>query len=145
MTTAGLLDWLEDPRPDLGVRVVVDDEWRFHSYASLAAAVARQAAALADRGVGVGDVVGASTGAPLDFLATFHGALVLGAIPLPLAPPGLLGDGFAEHLAGLLAVGRPRVVVVGDPDHDHFADAIAAAGVPTACVRPAAAGGRGTM
>jgi fatty-acyl-CoA synthase len=138
MSMAGLLDWLDEPRDDAGLRVVVDDEWRFHSYAALAAAVGRQAAALADRGVGVGDVVGASTGAPLDFLATFHGALVLGAVPLPLVPPGLLGDGFAEHLAGLVRVGRPKVVVVGEPDHQLFADAIAAAGVPAACLRPAA-------
>jgi fatty-acyl-CoA synthase len=89
---------------------------------------------LADHDVGPGDVVGASTGAPIDFLVTFHAALYLGAVAMPLAPPGLLGDGFAEHLAELLRTGCPKVVVVGQADRDHFVDAIRTAGVAAACM-----------
>jgi acyl-CoA synthetase (AMP-forming)/AMP-acid ligase II len=114
----GLLDWLDDPDENRGVSTMdAAGEWHHTGYPRLAALTKAMAAALADAGVGRGDVVSIIHRNGPGFISAFFGALALGAVPSPLVPPALFQDsaGYATHIGGILGVARPRVVVL-EPD-----------------------------
>lgn len=112
---ASLLDWLDAPGADRGIRFADRDEWHFWSYHRLAVLCHRMAAGLAARGVRRDDVVVIVQRSGPHFVAAFFGALLAGAVPSPVAPPVAFQtpQRHREHLAGLLAAARPAAVVAG--------------------------------
>ncbi|TAL18676.1 fatty acyl-AMP ligase [bacterium] len=74
---------------------------------------ARAAGSLAGRGILHGDRVLIILPTSIGFFETFFGALLLGAVPVPLYPPvrlNLLGD-YEENLKKLAAVTRAKILV----------------------------------
>ncbi len=73
----------------------------------------RLAAALMERGVAPGDRVALVLPTGRDFLATFFGALLAGATPVPLYPPVRLArlDEYARVTSRMLAVSGARMVL----------------------------------
>jgi 1-acyl-sn-glycerol-3-phosphate acyltransferase len=83
------------------------------SYGGLFAEASSVAAGLRARGVGRGDTVALVLPTGLDFLRTFQGILLLGAIPVPLYPPVRLDrlEEYALRQAGILANAEARLLV----------------------------------
>jgi acyl-CoA synthetase (AMP-forming)/AMP-acid ligase II len=123
-----LLDWLESPRSDRGLRFLEED-WVRYSYEDLAARVLGTSEALRARGTVTGDVVAVAAAEPLRFVTGFFGTLHAGATPLPVAPPILLGARYVEHVASLLSAAPPRVVVSTPETEPDLRAAIDRAGV----------------
>lgn len=112
-----LLAWLEDPPYDRGIRFAGRGEaWDFWSYERLAALTRRLAAGLAGYGVRAGDAVAVVQRSSPDFVASLFAAMLVGAAPVPIAPPMSFQDGaeYAEHLTGLLATAKPAVVLADE-------------------------------
>ncbi len=67
----------------------------------------------------------------LEFVASFFGSLAAGATPSPIAPPTILDDlsVYAQHLAGLLRVARPGLIVTNSDFRSIVAKAARSAGV----------------
>ncbi|GIJ21053.1 AMP-binding protein [Micromonospora lutea] len=125
------LAWLVDPPTDRGVHFATDDEWTFHSYARLSTLVSQAAARLRAAGVREGDVVPIACGSSPTFIAAFFGALLLGASPSALAPPGRSsGDGgYLDRFVTLVrATGGQTLVTTADLA-STFEPAATAAGV----------------
>ncbi|GAA2573727.1 AMP-binding protein [Actinomadura fulvescens] len=134
----GLLDWLEAPDESHGIRLALPGGgWRFHSYAGLATDVRRLAAFLRDRRVPAGTPVSLMLSNPLDFAAGFAGCLLAGLTPSPIATPLTFGGRaqYAEHVAGVLRVARPSLVLADGELYDVAAEAAQAAGFEDALVR----------
>lgn len=113
-TPALLLNWLHDPGADRGIHVAQDgDDWDFLSYADLAAAARRTAADLLDRGVRPDDRVVILEPDVEGFGAAFFGCLIIGATPVPAAPPSVFqdGEGYAHHLGNLVRVSDPAALL----------------------------------
>ena len=100
---------------------VIDDDGRT-TYAELAARVDRAAGALRDLGVQPEQRVALVMQDSVDFVATFLGAIALGAVPIPLNT--LLPAGDYVHV---LRDSRARVVIASDALIGKLAAAIAAA------------------
>ncbi len=100
---------------------VIDDDGRT-TYAALAARVDRAAGALRDLGVQDEQRVALVMHDSVDFVATFLGAIALGAVPIPLNT--LLPEGDYVHV---LRDSRARVVIASDALIGKLAVAIAAA------------------
>ncbi|WP_069163737.1 fatty acyl-AMP ligase [Nocardia altamirensis] len=83
------------------------------SYAALAAAAGRSAAALAEDGVRHGDRVLLCLPTSPGFLTTFFGVQFLGAVPTAVATPGGFGslELFADKFARLVDYLRPSAIV----------------------------------
>ncbi|KAB2342445.1 AMP-binding protein [Actinomadura rudentiformis] len=134
----GLLDWLEAPDESHGIRLAVPGGgWRFHSYAGLAMDVRRLAAFLRDRRVPAGTPVSLMLSNPLDFAAGFAGCLLAGLTPSPIATPLTFGGRaqYAEHVAGVLRVARPSLLLADGELYDAAAEAALSAGLADALVR----------
>ncbi|MFG1999256.1 AMP-binding protein [Spirillospora sp. NPDC048911] len=134
----GLLDWLEAPDDSHGIRLAVPGGgWRFHSYAELATDVRRLAAFLRDRRAPAGTPVSLMLSNPLDFAAGFAGCLLAGLTPSPIATPLTFGGRaqYAEHVAGVLRVAQPSLVLADGELYDAAAEASLAAGLADAPVR----------
>ena len=99
---------------------VIDDDGRT-TYAELAARVDRAAGALRDLGVQPEQRVALVMQDSVDFVATFLGAIALGAVPIPLNT--LLPAGDYVHV---LRDSRARVVIASDALIGKLAAAIAA-------------------
>src|SRR3990172_4688508 len=83
------------------------------SYGRLWEEAARVAAGLGERGVERGEPVALMLPTGMDFLRSFQGILVAGAVPVPLYPPVRL-DRLEEYLvrqAGILANARARYLI----------------------------------
>jgi len=109
-----LFDWLSDPPVDRGVRVLGEDgEWRYRSYPEIAALTRRSAGRLREAGVRAGDRVAVVRPASAEFIADFFGALLLGATPVPVAPPDAFRDrpGHLRHLERIIRLVRPAALV----------------------------------
>lgn len=133
----GLLDWLENPDEGRGIRLSVQDDWRFCSYADIAADVRRTAAFLRDRGLPTGVPVSLMLSRPLDFVAGFAGCLLAGLSPSPIATPLTFGGRaqYAEHVTSILRVAKPSLVLTDDELYDVAAEAATAAGRDQAPVK----------
>jgi acyl-CoA synthetase (AMP-forming)/AMP-acid ligase II len=129
-----LLEWLDHPPPDRGIRFAqADGTWTFHGYPELAERARGAAGALARRGVRAGDVVVLLGRAGPDLVAALYGALLAGATPSLLAP--LLAfqdlDGYRAHLRGVLRTACPALVLV-DQGLAEEAEILAAEGAKVA-------------
>jgi acyl-CoA synthetase (AMP-forming)/AMP-acid ligase II len=110
-----LLAWLDDPAPDRGIRFAQPDGgWSFCAYEALARMAREAAAGLLLQGVRAGQVVALVGRAGPELVATFFGALLVGAVPSVLAPPAAFQDpgSYRETARGALRAGRPALAVV---------------------------------
>ncbi|GAA3734200.1 hypothetical protein GCM10022402_13150 [Salinactinospora qingdaonensis] len=109
-----LLSWINSPSEKHGIRFTADRRsWDFWSYQRLSDLSHRVAAGLVANGVSAGDVVSIVERSSPHFVATLFGTMLAGATPSPIAPPMTFGDQetYAEHVAGLLTVSQPALVV----------------------------------
>lgn len=109
-----LLEWLDDPAPDRGIRFALSGgNWTFWSYECLAELTGRATAGLRAEGVRERDVVSLVQRSGPAFVATLFGAMAAGATPSPMAPPTMFQDkvAYAERLTALLATARPSLIV----------------------------------
>lgn len=116
-STKPLLSWLERPAVDRGIRFAqADGEWCFYSYEQLGKMTREAARGLTQHGVRSGDVVTLIGETGAEFIAAFFGVLAIGATPSPAAPPMIFKelDRYREHLARVLDVTRPTLVVAGE-------------------------------
>ncbi|MEE1784463.1 AMP-binding protein [Streptomyces sp. SP17BM10] len=114
MTAPGLLDWLDAPAPERGIRFLrPDGTWVRHPYPELAAAAHAVAHRLRAAGVRPGRAVALVLGSGPEFVAAFFGTLLCGAVPAPLAPPATFQDdaAYRAKLAAQLAALRPTVIL----------------------------------
>ncbi|MDO9599409.1 MAG: AMP-binding protein [Azoarcus sp.] len=117
-TLIEVLDWHVQRHPE---RTHVtfyrtEDETETLSYAQLAAAGARVAAALARAGIRPGHCVAMMLPSGLDFFRCFFGVLLAGAVPVPIYPPARPAQ-LEDHLrrqAGILRNCEARVLITFD-------------------------------
>lgn len=110
----GLLDWLDDPKPERGVWFLSARRWERVGYDRLAAHVAEAASWVTEVGVRPGEVVALVLPNGVEFVAAYCGVLAAGGVPCPLPVPGALGGAaqYRDHLAAILRVARPALVLV---------------------------------
>ncbi|HEY0166648.1 MAG TPA: AMP-binding protein [Jatrophihabitans sp.] len=109
-----LLDWLDNPSPTCGIRLLKPDgSWFFRSYAELAVDVRRISAKLRQAGGARGDVISLVVHDPWTYIASFMGSLAAGMVPSPLATPLAFrqSERYIAHLATIFSVARPALVV----------------------------------
>lgn len=115
--TQHLLDWLHAPDGTRGIRFAEPgDEWTFVGYDVLAHKARQFAFVLEQRGIGVGDTVVLLHPSRQWFGAALFASLIVGATPIPVAPPTAFQDAalFETHLANILRISSPRAVVTTD-------------------------------
>lgn len=71
---------------------------------------------LRERGIGKGDRIVLALPEPDDFVLTFFGALVAGAVPVPLYPPQTLArlDAYLANLSRIVEVSEAKLLVTGN-------------------------------
>lgn len=114
---AQLLDWLRAPDGTRGIRFAESgDQWTVVGYDVLARQARQLAAVLDQRGVGKGDGVVLLHPSRQWFGAAFFASLIVGATPIPVAPPTAFQDAplFETHLSNIVRITRPRAVVTTD-------------------------------
>lgn len=112
-----LLQWLDDPGSDRGLHFALgSDEWDHWPYPRLADLTLRVAAACAEREVRRGDVVAVIQRCSPGFVAGMFGAIAAGASACSIAPPFAFqrATDYGRHLAHVLAVARPALIVVDE-------------------------------
>jgi acyl-CoA synthetase (AMP-forming)/AMP-acid ligase II/phosphohistidine swiveling domain-containing protein len=115
-----LTGWLEDPSADRGIRCYDGSSWQHIGYAELAGGVFAAAAHLREQGVRGGDRVAVLLPSGESFARYFFAAMLIGAIPTPVAPPGYNGRGdyrsFAlprfEALGPACVVAEPATIAI---------------------------------
>jgi acyl-CoA synthetase (AMP-forming)/AMP-acid ligase II len=125
-----LLDWLEQPRPEYGLRFADDQGgWDFWDYPRLAAAVASAANEITQLRCRPHGVVSIVTRTGPEFIAAFFGALLAGNTPSPLAFPLTMRDRdqYVQHAATILEVADPTLVLADEAVQDLLTDAAAQA------------------
>jgi acyl-CoA synthetase (AMP-forming)/AMP-acid ligase II len=87
--------------------------WRYRSYQEVAELTRRSAGRLREAGVRAGDTVVVIRPASPEFIADFFGTLMLGATPVPVAPPSSFHDrsAYLSHLERIIRLTRPAAVV----------------------------------
>ena len=106
------------------------------AWAEVLARARRAAAALSELGVRPGDRVAVVLRTEPAFLDAFFGAVLAGAVPVPLYPPVRLGR-LDEYLAGtarLLQVSGARLAVAGGPVRRLLGEALARARPDLGCL-----------
>ncbi len=88
-----LTGWLDDPAADRGISCYDGSRWQRVTYAELAGGVFAAAAHLREQGVCSGDRVAVLLPSGESFARYFFAAMLAGAIPTPIAPPGYNGRG----------------------------------------------------
>jgi 1-acyl-sn-glycerol-3-phosphate acyltransferase len=115
-TLLDVLEWHVAQHPDRAHVTVLEDETTVigsMTYAQLADAARKVAAALIARDVVPGDRIALMLPTSLDFFASFFGILYAGAIPVPIYPPARLSQ-LEEHMyrqAGILRNAGARILV----------------------------------
>lgn len=123
-----LLSWLEGPSAERAIHFSRDEgRWEPWSYEHLAELTFGASALLVDAGVRAGDVVVLLFDSEPSFVAGFFGALLAGATPCPLAPPGYVarGDDPAAHMRQTIDVARPAAALTSAGYASHLAAAAA--------------------
>jgi fatty-acyl-CoA synthase len=71
---------------------------------------------LRERGIGKGDRIVLALPEPDDFVLTFFGALVAGAVPVPLYPPQTLArlDAYLANLSRIVEVSEAKLLITGN-------------------------------
>jgi acyl-CoA synthetase (AMP-forming)/AMP-acid ligase II/phosphohistidine swiveling domain-containing protein len=107
-----LTGWLDEPAAGCGIRFYDGSRWEFVSYAELAGGVFAAAGHLRAHGVRGADRVALALPSGAPFVRYFFAAVLLGAAPTPIAPPGYSGSGdYAGFALPRLEVLRPACVV----------------------------------
>ena len=125
-----LAGWLDRPRPDRGIVFRNRGNWVRFSYPEAASYCQEAAGHLVERNVGKGSVVALALPNSIEFMAAFYGTVVAGGIPCPLTTPGIIGGmtRYREHIASILRVARPAVVITLPRWRDSIGQALAASG-----------------
>jgi acyl-CoA synthetase (AMP-forming)/AMP-acid ligase II len=110
------------------------------AWAEVRARARRAAAALAAAGVAPGDRVALVLRTEPAFLDAFFGALLAGAVPVPLYPPVRLGrmDEYVAATARMVEVSRARVVVASGATRHLLGEVVARARPALGCLEAAA-------
>ena len=131
-----LLDWLDSPETDFGMRFATDDGgWDFHDWGEMVGRVHDAAAKIAaDRRERDAPVAIILPNGP-DFVSVFFGTLAAGNICCPLAPPNLLQDrdGYVAHLCGLVRAADPALIATAPTYLDLVEQAVENAGMADRC------------
>ncbi len=126
-----LRDWLDKPRAGRGIRLADDKGgWEFREYPEIASAARRIAGALAEEGVGPGDIVCAIL--PTDFtcIEAYFGVWAAGATMCLITPPLFQdGDDYVAHVAAILRQARPALTIASESLSDYAGRALSAAGL----------------
>lgn len=115
-TLLDVLEWHVAQHPDRMHVTVLEDESTVvgaMTYAQLADAARKVAAALIARDILPGDRIALMLPTSLDFFASFFGTLYAGAIPVPIYPPARLSQ-LEEHMyrqAGILRNAGARILI----------------------------------
>ncbi len=115
-TLLDVLEWHVAQHPDRMHVTVLEDESTVvgaMTYAQLADAARKVAAALIVRDVVPGDRIALMLPTSLDFFASFFGILYAGAVPVPIYPPARLSQ-LEEHMhrqAGILRNAEARILI----------------------------------
>jgi len=126
-STDALVSWVESPRSGHGVHVHVDDAWTMHSYSELAGRVRAAAHQLRGAGMSVDDVVAICDPRPIDFLVAFFGVLYAGGTPLPLPASSTCLPELIVHMAVVLDLVHPRLLITTGGSQDLVDAALARA------------------
>jgi acyl-CoA synthetase (AMP-forming)/AMP-acid ligase II len=113
-TADGLLEWIEEPSSNRGIRFCQDDgQWAPHPYTELAQGVRRAAATIQAARAYPGGSIALILPTGPEFVVAFFGALLAGDTPCPLAPPGFLQDPieYRRYTAEILGAARPSLLV----------------------------------
>jgi 1-acyl-sn-glycerol-3-phosphate acyltransferase len=101
--------------PDRPQSFVREEDGREHTvtYGQLLAAARAVAGGLRERGVKRGDTVALMLPTGFDFLRSFQGILIAGAIPVPIYPPARLDrlEEYAKRQAAILADAGVRILI----------------------------------
>jgi fatty-acyl-CoA synthase len=112
-TLTEALEWVAGQR-DRGYSYLTETAGvTFESFHELYRRASRIGLALQTRGIEKGDRIGLVLPESRDFIDSFFGAIVVGAVPVPIAPPTHFdqAEGYLGALAPLLAKARPRMLL----------------------------------
>ncbi|MEY2419984.1 MAG: hypothetical protein QOI95_51 [Acidimicrobiaceae bacterium] len=126
----GFLRWIDEPDSDKAISFLSDEssEWRRLDYSTMASMVRRQASRMASmHAPGQSLLVVADD--PLEQVVMFYGALYAGLRPCLIAPPGVLGRNYTEHLRAAAGTLAPEAIYVSDTLRVSVEDACALASV----------------
>ncbi|GAA0947950.1 AMP-binding protein [Actinocorallia libanotica] len=129
--TSWLRDWLNEPNPERGVHLA-DEEggWVYRSYDQIASSAKRVAAALAEEGVGTGDVVCAIIPTDHDLISTYFGVWASGGVICLITPPLFqTGEEYVDHVAAILRQARPKLTIASTDLKDLTAQCMERAGL----------------
>ncbi|GAA3990182.1 hypothetical protein GCM10022247_06030 [Allokutzneria multivorans] len=117
-----LRGWLQRPNSDRGIHLALDaGGWERLSYAELASAARRTAAALIEDGVRPGDVVCVLMPTGFPCITSFFGVWAAGATVCLIPPPAFVGeDDYVAHVGRILAQAQPKLLVTST-ELEHFA------------------------
>src|ERR1051326_4766837 len=138
------LDWLVRPTNERGIHFAQDDgSWTFSSYEALARAVWRASEQVAHERRPDLSVVSLILTNPRDFTVQFFGTLHAGAIPSPIVPPLPFDsvDEYTKHIAAILRIAQPSLVVTDAELVPTVQRALALAGVDCSVIEPPSADG----
>ncbi len=112
--TVSVQGWLERPATKAGIYFAEDTGgWQFHSYEAVAQRAAKVAFALRSHQVGFNDVVVSVLPSGVEFVCGLFGSWIAGASVCPVVPPGPFEDegAYVDHVAGLLEIVSPAVIL----------------------------------
>jgi len=137
-----LLAWMAESREDVGLHIAESSDWTATTYRALARKVREFAAGLAGREVRPGSVVTLMVSESEQFIVSFFGCLLAGAIPSPVMPREMFrkADGYVEHISGIFAAAQPLLVVVSSESVEYARAGLAQAGVGAEIVTAEEAG-----
>jgi acyl-CoA synthetase (AMP-forming)/AMP-acid ligase II len=112
-TLTDALELVADRRASGYSYLTEDDGTRFESFEELYRRASRIGLALQARGVEKGDRIGLILPDSQDFIDSFFGAIMAGAVPVPIAPPAHFGraEAYLDAIAPLVAKVRPRMLL----------------------------------
>jgi fatty-acyl-CoA synthase len=117
--------------------VELDERERSLSFPEIVARAGRVASALSSRGVAPGDRVAIVLPTGEAFSDAFFGALLAGAVPVPLYPPVRLGrlEEYHASTARMIGLAGPRIVLTDDRVGKLLGEAVRRARPPLGCHR----------
>jgi fatty-acyl-CoA synthase len=119
--------------PEQGLIFVgLDERETFHPWSEIFARAQRAAALYAEHGVGEGDRVAIILPTSLGFMDAFFGALLAGAVPVPLYPPVRLGrlEEYHDSTVTMVRTARARLIVLDARVKPVLGHVVQRAGVP---------------
>ncbi len=128
-----LLQWLDDPAENRGMHFARgSDGWDHWPYPRLRELALQVTAACVERGVRRGDVVAVIQRCSPGFVASMFGTFAAGASACSIAPPFAFqhAEHYQRHLAHVLRVARPTLIVVDDESLPQVRPVAGQAGLP---------------